>query len=199
MIFDLSHTIENAIPSYPGDPKTELLSLKNFNADGYRLTRLMCGMHTGTHIDMPSHLTSDSHTTADFPIPYFCGTARIYTPDDDLSNLPENDIVIWKTGWEHLFGTDRYFSEHPSLPRPVCDRLIRQNVRLLALDLPSPDTAPYTLHKKLSGAGIFIVENLCGLDPLYHAVGNRPFHFFAVPLKIAAEASPVRAFAVTDF
>lgn len=198
MIFDLSHTIKNGIPVYPGDPETALFPEKNFESDGYRLTKLETGLHAGTHIDMPSHLAADTRTSEDFPIHYFYGTARIYTPDDDIADISDNDIVLWKTGWEHRFGTDRYFSSHPTLPETVCERLIRQNVRMLGLDTPSPDFAPYTLHKQLSEAGIFIVENLCGLDPLYHAVKNRPFSFFAVPLKIAAEASPVRAFAITE-
>ncbi len=198
MIFDLSHTTKNGMPIYPGDPETALFPEKKFEPDGYRLTKLETGLHAGTHIDMPSHLAADARTAADFPIHYFYGTARIYTPDDDLNGIRENDIVLWKTGWEHQFGTDCYFSAHPTLPETVCDRLIRQNIRMLGLDTPSPDLAPYVLHKRLSEAGIFIVENLCGLDPLYRAVKNHPFSFFAVPLKITAEASPVRAFAITE-
>lgn len=54
MIFDLSHPIKNAIPIYPGDPETALFSVKNFESDGYRLTKLETGLHAGTHIDMPS-------------------------------------------------------------------------------------------------------------------------------------------------
>jgi len=198
MIFDLSHTTKNGMPIYPGDPETALFPEKKFEPDGYRLTKLETGLHAGTHIDMPSHLAADARTAADFPIHYFYGTARISTPDDDLIGIRENDIVLWKTGWEHQFGTDCYFSAHPTLPETVCDRLIRQNIRMLGLDTPSPDLAPYVLHKRLSEAGIFIVENLCGLDPLYRAVKNHPFSFFAVPLKITAEASPVRAFAITE-
>jgi len=198
MIFDLSHPIKNGIPVFPGDPQTVLYPEKNFESDGYRLVKLETGLHAGTHVDMPSHFSPDTRMAADFPIRYFFGTARIYTPDDDLSRICENDIVLWKTGWEHQFDTDRYFSEHPALPETVCELFVRRKIRMLGLDTPSPDRAPYALHKRLSEAGIFIVENLCGLDPLYHAVENCPFQFFAVPLKITAEASLVRAFAVTD-
>jgi kynurenine formamidase len=51
------------------------------------------------------------------------------------------------------------------------------------------------VHTILLGAGIPVVEHLCGLD----AIGGRRFTFFAVPPAVVGMGTfPVRALAVID-
>jgi kynurenine formamidase len=63
---------------------------------------------------------------------------------------------------------------------------------MLGVDMPSPDYPPFPVHKLLLNKGIFVLENLTGLEQL---LGIKHFEVFEVPLKIHAEASLTRAFA----
>lgn len=63
---------------------------------------------------------------------------------------------------------------------------------MLGIDMPSPDFPPFPVHKLLLSNGIFILENLTGLQQLLNI---DTFEVFAVPLKIYAEASLTRAYA----
>ena len=63
------------------------------------------------------------------------------------------------------------------------------------MDMPDPDYPPYKYHKKFLKAGILILENLTNLQNL---IGIDDFEVLALPLKIHAEASFVRAVCVTD-
>ena len=75
----------------------------------------------------------------------------------------------------------------------MCDFLCQKGVRLLGLDTPSPDHPPYTLHVRLLSHDIYLLENLTHLGAL---IDIPRFTVMALPLPIAAEASPVRAVAV---
>ena len=181
MLFDLTHVLKSGMPVYPGDPVTELVPIARYESGGYRLTRLDTGLHAGTHIDMPSHFSADERTASDLPLSCFITPARVFRPGDDMSCIREGEAVLIATGW------DRHL---------VASLLISKNIRILGLDTPSPDLPPFAVHRRLSEAGFFLAENLRGLCPLYEAAREQVFTFYAVPLKISAEASPIRAFAV---
>lgn len=195
MIFDLTHTIRSGMPVYPGDPKTALIPVTQYETDGYRLTRLDTGLHAGTHIDMPSHFSADSRTAAQMPAAWFAAPARIFKPGEDMSSVREGEAVLIATGWDRHFGQEDYFTSHPVISEELASCLIERNIRMLGLDTPSPDLPPFAVHRRLSERGIFLVENLRGLSALHEAAKGRCFEFFAFPLKIEAEASSVRAVA----
>ena len=71
--------------------------------------------------------------------------------------------------------------------------LIKKKIKMLGMDMPSPDRDKYEIHKKLCENEIFILENLTNLNKLLY---NEGLQIFAQPLKIEAEASLVRAIAV---
>ena len=196
MLFDLTHVLKSGMPVYPGDPVTELVPIARYESGGYRLTRLDTGLHAGTHIDMPSHFSADERTASDLPLSCFITPARVFRPGDDMSCIREGEAVLIATGWDRHLGAPDYFTAHPVVSEAVASLLISKNIRILGLDTPSPDLPPFAVHRRLSEAGIFLAENLRGLCPLYEAAREQVFTFYAVPLKISAEASPIRAFAV---
>ena len=104
------------------------------------------------------------------------------------------DIVLVRTEWADLLTQpEKYYGAHPVLSVELCAFLLKRNIQLLGVDLPGPDRAPYPVHMALLARGIPIVENLCNLQKLE---GAPRFTFQALPLRIAAEASPVRAVAL---
>ena len=196
---DLTHLLSPETPPYPGDNPLEMRQVRAFGADGYTAWAARGGMHLGTHIDVPMHMTDDSRRVADFPLGAFCGPAQlIWLPGvegitaDMLGDITAPRVLIG-TGWDGCFFAEpgRYFAEHPCLDGDAARKLVACGVQLLGLDFPSPDRMPFPVHRALLEAGVALCENLTNLA----ALRARQFDFYAAPLKIVAEGSPVRAFA----
>ncbi|HHW24791.1 MAG TPA: cyclase family protein [Bacillota bacterium] len=205
IIADLSYPILPGMPTFPGDGEARLVRDREYERDGYRLTRLDLPAHAGTHIDLPSHLLAEGRTIIDFSPSCFIAPAVALDcrGKRTIELLPEyeklinsGDAVIICTDFADLFGDPmRYYSDYPVLSPDFAEFLARRGVKILGLDTPSPDKEPYDLHKMLLAAGVFIAENLVGTSALLE-LAPRSYQFMALPLKLYAEASPVRAVAV---
>lgn len=205
IIADLSYQVTSDMPVFPGDGESKLTRVREFCRDGYRLTRLDASLHTGTHIDMPSHLTADGRTVQNFDAGCFAapgvvldcaGCAEIdFRPEYAGLTKPGDALLICTSFADMYAEPERYYSAYPVLTPEFADFLCESGIAMLGLDTPSPDHEPYTLHKKLLERGIFIVENLTNLSTLIGLV-PRSFTIMALPLRIDSEASPVRAVAL---
>jgi kynurenine formamidase len=110
----------------------------------------------------------------------------------DVGDIVDGDIVIFLTGWSRHYSTELYH-EHPVLSEDLADLLVKKNVKMIGIDMPSCDHDPYPVHKILMKAGILIAENLCNCESL---LDLDAFDIYAIPLKIDAEASLSRVFAI---
>ena len=54
-ILDLTLTISDKIPTFPGSPQPNFIQWENLKDDGYNLELLFLSSHTGTHLDAPYH------------------------------------------------------------------------------------------------------------------------------------------------
>ncbi len=198
MIIDLTQTLSNNLPVYPGDESPIITKEKDFSINGYTNYKLMTGMHAGTHIDGPMHLTPDNRYISSLPLNLFIGKGCVLNVEgekiikwrDDFSNIISGcEIVLLNTGYGKLFGTEDYMSDNPVIDQSLVSALIERNIKMLGIDLMSPDNPPYTIHKLLLSAGILIAENLANLNEL---TGIKNFEVFAFPLKINADSSPAR-------
>ncbi|MCL2351952.1 MAG: cyclase family protein [Firmicutes bacterium] len=202
MIIDLSHDLTENTPVYPGDPAVGLTVSKTLDADGYTAYTLRAGMHAGTHVDAPMHMTRSEKTIGSFGAGCFCGKCAVLDArgKDAAGFMPEyaaaireNEIILIRTGFDAYYSDpERYFGSHPVISPELADILIEGRIKMLGMDTPSPDRHPFALHKKLLGNGIFLLENLTNLGAV---PAGRELELFAFPLKIGAEASPVRAVA----
>ncbi len=104
--------------------------------------------------------------------------------------------VMVATGWDQHWRTDQYFEGHPFLTGAAAQWLREAGATMVGIDsLNIDDTADLArpVHSTLLGAGIPIVEHLCGLTTL----PERGARFFAVPVKVKNFGTfPVRAFAI---
>ncbi|MGH7533147.1 MAG: cyclase family protein [Gemmatimonadales bacterium] len=104
--------------------------------------------------------------------------------------------VLFHTGWDRHWRTDRYFEGHPYLTAGLAERLAAAGARIVGIDSHNiDDTTSNTrpVHTTLLGAGIPIVEHLTNLV----ALPDREARFFAVPVKVKGFGTfPVRAFAL---
>jgi kynurenine formamidase len=201
MIIDLTHPLTGQTPPFPGDITPEFLRSAALQTDGFTRYDVKMSMHTGTHIDMPMHMISDPRFALDFPPECFVGRGVLINAvgEPEIRVKPEyetlvrrDDIVLIRTGFDAQFGTETYFTAYPRVSIELAEFLCSRGVKLVGMDTPSPDYYPYDVHKLLLAHDILILENLTGLDRL---VGVPDFEVSALPLKIAAEASAVRAVA----
>lgn len=212
-VIDLTHFISPDMPVYPGTEGPKFETANTYEKDGFKETLMTMFSHTGTHMDSPAHLFKENTTLEQFPVTQFVGTALVI----DCSYLEEgqcitmNDInkhkqyadaaefILFYTGWERYWGTEKYFGEYPCIDTEVAEYLVNSHKKGIGLDTigldPVADTN-LTLHKIVLESGEFVViENLMNLK----IVGNGIFTLCALPLKhVKADGSPIRAIAILD-
>ena len=198
---DLSYEIEHQMAVYPGDDELKLYRHRFLNRDYYNDTKLETGMHVGTHIDAPSHLLNKDRFICDYPVEKFIGNGClldvrneeiIKLKDEYLDKVQEGDIVLLYTEYDEFFGTDKYFENHPIVDEKLAQFFVDRGVKLIGVDMPSPDQYPFKVHHKLLENDILIIENLRNLKKLE---GVKRFEVMAFPLNIRAEASLTRVVA----
>jgi kynurenine formamidase len=67
-MIDLTHTLIDKMPVYPGDMIPVLEKYKNIEDDEYNNFRISMSMHAGTHIDGPMHMTPSKTFLSDIDI-----------------------------------------------------------------------------------------------------------------------------------
>lgn len=208
---DLSQPIETGMQVFPGDPDVDIHQVATVEADGYRVSTVHCGSHTGTHIDMPSHTESDGASIDDYAVDRFVFDACVVDVREKGSREPigPNDlpdegggdmIVLW-TGWDEFWGTNRYL-DHPYLMPEAAERCVSEGWSI-AIDTLNPDPTPtdnaiddepdgFSVHHTLLGNDLFIVENLSNLGRFERGT------LYAFPLPLAeCDGTPIRAVAET--
>lgn len=197
-IIDLSRVIDSDMPLYPGDEATVITQTASIPQSGCNLYMLKSGMHAGTHIDAPLHFLEKEKFISDYPLESFIGRAKVVDVRNrkNISYLQyfnelihEGDIVLFYTGFDKFYTSAEYYTQHPIITQDLADFLVRRKVKLVGIDMPSPDYEPFPIHKTLLSNNILIIENLCNLDKL---LPYPEFEVIAFPLKIKAEAALVR-------
>ena len=74
---DLTLTISESIPSFPGSPKPQFIFWSDLKKDGYNLELLFLSSHTGTHIDAPYHFVKNGLKINQIPLDRLIGKATI--------------------------------------------------------------------------------------------------------------------------
>ena len=210
-ILDLTHTIAENMPVYPGTESPTLTQSNSYEKDGFRETLLAISSHTGTHVDPPAHLFADRTTLDALPIEQFAGRALAVNcthlaegEDITMAELAQAgmekaeaaDFLLFHLGWDKRWGTDSYFGDYPCIDDAVIDFILRTDKKGIGFDVIGVDPiadADLPRHKKLFREHDLInIENLCNLDQC----GNDLFWFFALPLKWKdADGAPLRAVA----
>ncbi len=201
---DLSQTISDGIPVFPGEnPPSIICDILPADAS-YVTHRLETNMHTGTHIDGPFHTKSGTLTMDKYPIDLFSAKAIVI----DVRGLP---YIRMRPEWSELFSlfkailfctshsqtwkTDVYYNKHPEFDPEIAANMKKHGVRLAGFDSPSPDKEPFPFHSIFLNGERFLIENLTNLDVL---LDKKDVTFMAFPLKIEAEASLIRAVALVE-
>ena len=212
-VIDLTHTICEDMPVYPGTETPKLKAANSYELDGFKETKLTMFSHTGTHIDPPAHLFPNGLTLDQFPPEQFIGKALVIDCRDlrcgeaitmehlrAYGEAPQAaDFLLFNLGWDKYWGTDSYFGDYPCIDDAVLDYILAGSYKGIGFDVIGLDPiadANLPRHKKLlADKPIINIENLKNL----HLCGSQLFHFGCFPLKTAdADGAPARAMAWWD-
>lgn len=206
-VYDLTHTIQNDMPVYPGTEQPKLTTACTIEAVGYRETLLHMFSHTGTHMDAPAHMLLDGAALDSYPGEKFAGTAvvvdcrereSISLPLLQSYDLDGVDFVLFCTGWDKKWGSPDYYEGFPCLTADAAAYLATLPLKGVGEDtisLDPCDSVDFPNHIALLGADFVNTENLTGLDAL---IGQR-FTFVTLPLKFEnSDGCSCRAIAMEE-
>ena len=213
-VIDLTLTISEEIPTFPGSPQPNFINWETLEKDGYNLELLFLSSHTGTHIDAPYHFLKKGQkihqivtrrlVTEAILIKIRKGANQSITKTDiqkfekKYGKIDDGSTVIFYTGWQKNLKKESYFLRNPGLAVSAAKYLASKKINLVGIDSPSIDLgkdSKFSVHHILANSGILIVENLANLEK----INSEMFHLIVAPLKLKnATGSPVRAMALTD-
>ncbi len=213
-IIDLTLTVSDKIPTFPGSPQPNFIPWENIKEDGYNLELLFLSSHTGTHMDAPHHFLEKGAKIHEISLKKLVSEAvLIQSRKKGGESITKADIqkfekkqgkienfssVIFYTGWQKNLQKKYYFTESPGLSVSAAKYLASKKINLVGIDSPSIDLgkdSKFSVHQIFTKKGILIVENLANLDK----IKSSKFHLVVLPLKLKnATGSPVRAIAFVD-
>lgn len=209
-VIDLTYTIKEEMTVFPGTEMPKLINTSNYEKDGFRETSISIYSHVGTHMDPPAHIYPDRTTLDEFPASQFVGKGlvidcRDLNEGEDITldcilkygkKAEEVDFLLFNTGWDKYWGTDKYFGDYPCVNDNVLDYVVNGNYKGIGFDTIGIDPVldeNLSRHKKLfKDKDIVNIENLKNLE----LCGEEIFNFSCNPLKIEnSDGAPVRAIA----
>jgi len=211
---DLSHVIEDGLVTYPGLPAVQVCdylsreqSREHYEAGTeFQIASIGMVANTGTYIDCPFHRYADGADLSQVEAAAFADLDGIVVRAGhvdggaiDASFFRGRELrgraVLVHTGWDAHWATPGYADGHPYLTGDAAAYLRDCGVALVGIDSMNIDDTrgkARPVHSTLLGAGILIVEHLCGLD----ALPDEGFAFSAVPPRFRGVGTfPVRALA----
>lgn len=208
---DLTLSISNKLPTFPGSPQPQFINWSKIKTDGYNLELLFLSSHSGTHIDAPYHFIKNGNRIDQIPVSRLVcdailiklkkGPNQPITKKDIIKfenqhgKISERSTVIFATSWYKNLGKKSYFKKNPGLESSAAKYLVSKKINLVGIDSPSIDLGSntrFSAHQIFSKNNILIVENLSRLEK----ISNIHFKLVVLPLKLkGATGSPVRAIA----
>ena len=213
-IIDLTLTVSDEIPTFPGSPQPSFIPWENVKEDGYNLELLFLSTHTGTHMDAPYHFLEKGAKIHEISLKKLVSEAiLIKSKKKSGGSITKTDIqkfekkhgkivsfssVIFYTGWQRNLQKKYYFTKNPGLSVSAAKYLASKKINLVGIDSPSIDLgkdSKFSVHQIFAKKGMLIVENLANLEK----IKSSKFHLVVLPLKLKnATGSPVRAIAFVE-
>jgi len=216
-LIDVSHEIEAGMVTYPGLPapvvsdylSRESSRLRYAEGTTFQIGRIEMIANTGTYIDAPFHRFDGGIDLSGLPLGRLADVEGLVVDatgregravdEEYFQGLDLRDrAVLIRTGWDAHWRTPQYGEGAPFVTGRAAELLVESAPALVGIDSVNIDDAQdgsRPAHTWLLGAGIPVVEHLCGLNEL----PARGFRFHCVPVKFRGLGTfPVRAYAVIE-
>ena len=200
---DVSVALRPDIATFPGDPIYSIeRALAIANGAICNVSRLDMGVHTGTHLDAPSHFIDGAAGTESIQLGACIGPAWVVDATalsgnigpTELASLdipPDETRLLFKTPNSELWNQPGFSEAFIGLDGEAARVLAERRVRLVGADYLSiaPFGNPAPTHLALLSAGVVIIE---GLD--LRAVDPGPVDLLCLPLRlVGSDGVPARA------
>ena len=213
-IIDLTLTVSDKIPTFPGSPQPNFIPWENIKEDGYNLEVLFLSSHTGTHMDAPHHFLEKGAKIHEISLKKLVSEAALIQcrknggqsiTKTDIQKFEKNhgkienfSSVIFYTGWQKNLQKKHYFTKNPGLSVSAAKYLASKKIGLVGIDSPSIDLgadSKFSVNQIFAKKEMLVVENLANLDKIKSSM----FHLVVLPLKLKnATGAPVRAIAFVE-
>ena len=173
-IFDISVTITNSIPVWPGDPSVKLERVSKIE-DGANanVSQISMSVHTGTHMDAPYHFLQDGYTIEAVPLEILIGPAQVVRVPDYVDVIdaqvikaaaivPNIERVLFKTRNSQFWPAKNsdFQTGFVGINEEGAKALVDLGIRLVGIDYLS--IAPYhksrPTHEVLLGHQLAVLE-----------------------------------------
>jgi arylformamidase len=205
-IYDVSVPLSSATPTYPGDPGIEIESWSALaNGDAANVSLINFGLHSGTHVDAPSHFIAGAAKVDSLPIDSLLGAAEVVEVPAQLDVIDREFVeancasgssrILFKTRNSSFWNNpERGFREDFVYIAPdAAEWLVQTGIKLVGIDYLSVErfkSAGFPTHLAFLSRGVVILE---GLD--LRAVTAGAYELICLPLKIAdgtGDGAPAR-------
>jgi arylformamidase len=201
---DVSVTLADGMAHWPDNPPVVVERTQDMACGAAaNVSRLSCGVHTGTHMDAPIHFIAGATAIDQMPLDATVGPARVIEIVDPeavrVAELQAHDIRAGErillrtrnspTAWKSA----AFVEDFVYLTTEAAEWLAARGVRTVGVDYLS--VGGYragngvAVHHALLAAGVWIIE---GLD--LSGVPPGPCDLICLPLKIlGGDGAPARA------
>ena len=208
-LVDLTMPFSSRTIPVPGHPQPEFEPLHEIERDGLRNTIMKISLHTGTHIDAPSHFIADGKAIDEIAIDRFHrrGVRLDLTgaaPGEPITLRQLEDagfdaapargsILLLASGWsDGCWTTPDLYGDNPFLAEDAAAAVAEAQPSALGLDFAVDEQRPWPNQTILLGAEVPLIENLMGLPQL----PPDDFEVIAFPLRLEGEnGGPARVVA----
>lgn len=188
-LYDISLPLTSALPVFPGDPEVRLDPIAE--AAPFRLTRLSCGSHSGTHIDAPAHLLENGPTIERISLDLLIGPCRVVDFSGQRRPITSAALaacdltgvrrLLLRTSNSRLWKNGAFVEDYIALTSDAASLLVTRNIALVGIDYLSiePYNGDGSVHRTLLEAGTVIIE---GLD--LGAIAPGDYELICLPLNL---------------
>lgn len=206
---DISVPINSDLPVWPGSQNIEIkqsLSIKN--SDIANESSINMNVHTGTHVDAPSHFINNGLSIDQIPITKFIGPAYVASIKNTETITKDilNNSSIPKDTKRLLIQTDntelwvsrntKFYEDYIALSLCAANWIVDKGIELVGIDylsIQKYNDSPQT-HIELLSNNIVILEGLNLSN-----VTEGWYDLICLPLKLEKiEASPARALLIDN-
>ncbi len=212
-ILDLTMPFSEKTIPVPGHPHPRFEPLTSLEQDGVRNTTMTISIHTGTHIDAPSHFIADGAAIDKIPVDRFhrpgvrLDLTAMARPGEPITlehlesagfdpSESRGTILMLASGWtDQAWESEQLYESNPYLAQDAAEALADASPSALGLDFAVDDAEPWPNHTILLGVGVLLIENLMRLPEL----PRDGFDVIAFPLRLVREnGAPARVVAELD-
>lgn len=148
-VLDLTHTIAENMPVYPGTETPIFAGANTYEKDGFKETKLTMYTHTGTHHGPARASVRRPHDARRVPrltvhrqgARYRVqrlerGQGHHARAHPAIRQDAENaDFLLFHLGWDKRWGTDAYFGDYPCLDDAAMDYIIAGDYKGIGFDV----------------------------------------------------------------